>query len=87
MSTLSIYVSAGPCVACSRARDLGHVLAESYPDIEVRLIDIGSLAPGDVPDAVVAVPTYLLDGAVLSLGNPHEATLREKLAALALANG
>ena len=33
------------------------------------------------------IQTYLLDGIVISMGNPHESILREKLAAAAVAGG
>ena len=76
---LDIYV-APACTGSETARRLAVALrALALPDVEVRLIDLSE--PGVVrPPAVFAVPTYLLDGRVLSLGNPDEAWLLARLA-------
>ncbi len=79
-SVLEIYV--GPaCLASETARRLAAaVRALPWPGLEVRVVDLGQ--PGAVrPPAVFAVPTYLLDGQVISLGNPEEAWLLERLEA------
>jgi len=78
--TLEIYV-APDCLGCETARDLAARVRETgAPNLDVRLIDLGT--PGAVrPPAVFAVPTYLLDGRVLSLGNPEPSWLMERLAA------
>lgn len=67
---LDIYVTP-QCLGCDRARHLAHeVRTRSLPGVEIRLIDLSD--PATVrPDAVFAVPTYLLNGQVLSLGNPE----------------
>jgi len=73
-SVLEIYV--GPaCFASDTARRLAEaVRARARPGLDVRLVDLAE--PGAVrPPAVFAVPTYLLDGRVISLGNPEEAWL------------
>jgi len=70
-----------------RARQLGEALIDAYPEVNVELVDIGLLQPEELPDSVVAVPTYLLDGVVVSMGNPREATLREMLASAGVAGG
>jgi hypothetical protein len=36
-----------------------------------------------VPESVIAFPAYLLNGDLISLGNPNLGTLRERLAAIA----
>ncbi len=76
---LEIYV-APDCFGCETARNLASkVCAFSWPDLEVRLLD---LSEPDVirPPAVFAVPTYVLDGRVISLGNPEEDWLLDQLA-------
>ncbi len=81
-SVLEVYV--GPaCLASETARSLAEAMrARARPGLEVRLVDLGE--PGAVrPPAVFAVPTYLLDGRVISLGNPDEAWLLERLEASA----
>lgn len=80
---LAIYVLS-ECLGCAEARRLASDLGASGDcarlGIEVRLVDLA--APGAVrPPAVFAVPTYLLDGRVLSLGTPDPAWLRAQLAA------
>jgi hypothetical protein len=42
----------------------------------VRVVDL-SLTAGDRPDAVFAVPTYMLNGELLSLGNPEKDELMQ----------
>ncbi|MBW3633519.1 MAG: hypothetical protein KY456_10895 [Chloroflexi bacterium] len=76
---LEIYV-APDCFGCETARHLAStVRALSRPDLEVRLLD---LSEPDVirPSAVFAVPTYMLDGRVISLGNPEQDWLLDQLA-------
>jgi hypothetical protein len=79
---LDIFVTPG-CLRCDMALALADsIRARAIPAVEVRLIDLS--APGaERPDAVFAVPTYLLDGQVISLGNPEETWLIEQLAASA----
>lgn len=54
-------------------RDEAHLIARwiqrLFPDLTVNIIEIDDRHPP--PDAVVATPTYLLDGWVASLGNPR----------------
>jgi hypothetical protein len=42
----------------------------------VQVIDVEAV-PDEVPDAVFATPTYLLNQHVWSLGNPSEEMIRE----------
>ncbi|MGI8405435.1 MAG: hypothetical protein ACR2OE_11840 [Thermomicrobiales bacterium] len=67
---LDIYVLPG-CFGYDRARQLANdVLRCRLPGVEVSLIDLSN--PATVrPEPVFAVPTYLLNGQVLSLGNPE----------------
>ena len=75
---LDIYV--GPnCFG----RDTAHTIAKEMqsielPGVRIRVIDLGN--PANVrPASVFAVPTYLLNGKVLSLGNPEVEWLRDQL--------
>ena len=75
---LDIYV-APDCLGCETARHLaGMVRALGRSDLEVRLLD---LSESDVirPPAVFALPTYILDGRVISLGNPEQDWLFDQL--------
>ena len=83
MNKLDVYVASG-CSSCRRAREIAASLLGAYPGLLVQVVDADSAAEGSLPDAVVAVPAYVLDGTLISLGNPNPVTLREQLAALAL---
>ena len=76
---LDIYV-APDCFGCETARRLATtVQALGLPNLEVRLLD---LSEPDVirPPVVFAVPTYVLDGRVISLGNPEQDWLLDQVA-------
>ena len=75
---LEIYI-APDCFGCETARTLaGKVRALSRPDLEVRLLDLSK--PDIIRSAAVfAVPTYVLDGRVISLGNPEQDWLLDQL--------
>jgi hypothetical protein len=69
------------CLGCETAVHLAHQVGALNMDrVEVRIIDLS--VPGAVkPATVFAVPTYLLDGELLSLGNPDERWLLDQLEA------
>ncbi|MFQ5922197.1 MAG: hypothetical protein ACE5M4_05080 [Anaerolineales bacterium] len=71
---LDIYID-DCCETCDRARQIADQVRERMPQVEVNLIEL----TGEKPDSVFAVPTYLLDGATLYLGNPSEAELFQRL--------
>jgi hypothetical protein len=61
------------CQGCDEARAVAQAMRRRFPTLEVDLIKLdGRRVP---PDHVVATPTYLLDGAVISLGNPSRSAL------------
>ena len=68
MPTLDIYVTRR-CENCAEARRLAARLPQFAPETTVNLFDLD--APGAVrPPQEFATPTYMLDGRVISLGNP-----------------
>jgi hypothetical protein len=68
------------CFGCETAHRLAErVRAQALPHLDVRLVDL-SAAGAVRPATVFAVPTYLLDGRVLCLGNPEEEWLLAQLA-------
>jgi len=73
------------CETCRRAIDLAKGVDEAYPQLAVRIVDIRE--PEVDRDDVFAVPTFVLDGRVLSLGTPLESTLREKIEVLLTSRG
>ena len=86
MNRLSIYVTAG-CSSCRRAREIASSLEGVYPGVRVDVVETETLSEGSLPESVVAFPAYLLNGTLISLGNPKPATIREQLAALVLRSG
>jgi len=66
-------VVAPDCVGCSEARSIAEEVRGRFTSVEVHLVELGGDRP--IPKQVVATPTYLLDGAVVSLGNPRRDTL------------
>jgi hypothetical protein len=65
---LQIVVS-NDCPTCEESRIVALEMGERFPALQVDLIDLDGGHP--VPDGVVATPTYLLDGTVVSLDNPR----------------
>jgi hypothetical protein len=67
---LEIYV-ASHCVGCQEALRIAD-LARGIAGLDVAVINLDhATSTRPVPANVVAVPTYLLDGRVVSLGNPY----------------
>lgn len=64
------------CVNCGDALRLVRQVALTYPDLQVEIID---LERDQVPEPVFAVPTYLLDGRIISLGNPTREGLEHRI--------
>jgi len=52
--------------------------AARFPNVVVRVVDL-ELDRSPPPDPVVAMPTYLLNGRVISLGNPYPEELFARL--------
>lgn len=75
---LEVYVS-NECPNCGEAVRLAEEAALRYPNVLVCVIDLDQLNGGPPPDPVVAVPTYLLNGRVVSLGNPYPEELFARL--------
>jgi len=74
---LEVYVSR-QCLNCDEAVRLAEEAAARYPSVVVRVVDL-DLVGSPPPDPVVAVPTYLLNGRVVSLGNPYPEELFARL--------
>jgi hypothetical protein len=66
-------VVAPDCRGCDEARAVASEIQERFPDLRVNLVVLDGRRPP--PERVVATPTYLLDGTVVSLGNPRLADL------------
>ena len=77
MPKLDVYV-AEHCWSCDETRKIVDDLRVQFPNVAISLLDVD---PQEWPEQVFAVPTYLLDGRVLSLGNPTPEMLYDKLIA------
>lgn len=75
MTKLDVYV-AEACWTCQEARRLVAEVRPLVPDVQIELRD---LADERRPSSVFAVPTYVLDGQIVFLGNPTADQLVEKL--------
>jgi alkyl hydroperoxide reductase subunit AhpF len=76
-SILDIYIQQS-CPGCAQAQRLASLVQESLPELEVRIFDLTH--PNiKKPSSVFAVPTYILDGVTLSLGNPNFKDLVSKI--------
>lgn len=75
-TTLTIYVLEH-CRGCERARRTAEAIRRRLPDVRIEVIDLGDHRP--VPDGVVGVPAYVLNGRVVSHGNPRLESLLELL--------
>ena len=75
---LEIYVQDG-CFGCGRSFELAERAREAFPEMRVEIINFGS-ADGVYRSQVAATPTYILDGEIISLGNPSPSELEAMLA-------
>jgi len=75
MVKLQVYVSE-ECWTCAESRRIVAEIAPQFPEISVELLDMDS---SNRPEHVFAVPTYVLDGRVISLGNPYRDQLRQEI--------
>ena len=66
------------CFGCARARTLAATIASHYPALDVHVVDLSE--PGaQAPPGLVAVPSYVLNGRILFIGNPTQAALAAAL--------
>lgn len=82
--TLQVYVKHG-CETCDRARKIAQLVDEEFPKVSVEIVDVSESQPQR--HDVFAVPTYILEDNVLSLGNPQESELRQQITALLRVRG
>jgi hypothetical protein len=77
MVTLKVFVEED-CWSCSESRRLIAEMAPQFPQVAMEVVD---LSQQQWPPKIFAVPTYTLNGEVISLGNPYPTELRRKLQA------
>lgn len=76
MIKLQIFI-ADDCWACEESRRIATDTQARFEDVEVTLLD---LLGDEKPANVFAAPTYLLNGQIISLGNPRREDLWAQLA-------
>ena len=77
---LEVYVERG-CAICRRSERLAEGVRERFPDVSVRVVDV-AVEQGEHGQLVTATPTFVLNGSVLSLGNPSRAELEAAISRL-----
>ena len=75
MVKLQVYVKED-CWTCAESRRIVAEIAPQFPQISVELVDMET---PNRPQDVYAVPTYVLDGRIISLGNPYRDELRREI--------
>lgn len=75
MIVLEIYVRED-CWSCTESRRIVAEVAHEFPQIGIKLLDIDR---SNTPQGIFAVPTYVLDGRIISLGNPYRDDLRRAI--------
>ena len=77
ITTLRIYV-AQHCESCAEALHLAEEVGQKYEMVNVEVINL-DVEGGLNLDDVFSVPTYVLDGKIISLGNPSPVELDQLL--------
>jgi hypothetical protein len=72
---LKIFISQ-TCPGCHEAQRLAASISQDYPKLNVEIIDIDG-PEVEVPEAVFATPTFMLNNRIVSLGNPSLAELAQ----------
>ena len=81
MALIQVYIARW-CSSCAHSRHLVMEIIERYPQIDVELIDISTIAEENLPEMVFATPTWLWNGHLYCLGNPDPSKLWQRLAEL-----
>lgn len=70
---LRVYITP-ECFSCEEAVLIAAEMTQKFPQIITEIVNLQDPCASK-PDSVFAVPTYVLDGKVLSLGNPYREQL------------
>ena len=74
---LDIYIEPD-CLTCDYAYEVAEHVRSELPEVNVTMIDLSD-PETSAPPSVFAVPTYVLNGERLSLGNPDKEELIQDL--------
>jgi hypothetical protein len=75
MVKLQVYINDN-CWSCDESRRIVAEIAPQFPEVVVEFLDLSS---EEYPENVFAVPTFVLNGRVISLGNPYRDDLRQRI--------
>lgn len=75
---LRVYITS-QCFSCEEAVLIAAEITQKFPQIITEIVNLEDPCASK-PEMVFAVPTYLLDGKLLSLGNPYREHLFAKIA-------
>ena len=75
--TLRVYITEH-CPVCRASLRLVEKVRRKFSKIDVEVINLDAERAENI-DGVFSVPTYVLDGRTLSLGNPDASVLHRKL--------
>ena len=75
MARLQVYI-AEHCWTCRETTLIVAEVAAAYPDVTCQVLDLATV---EQPENVFAVPTYVLNGRVIFMGNPTPEQLSRRL--------
>lgn len=75
MHTLTVYI-ADDCWSCAETQRILDDVTPQFPELQLQVVNTEN---GPLPDGVFAVPTYVLNGKIISLGNPTREALQKRL--------
>jgi hypothetical protein len=70
---LSLYITSD-CFSCQESVSIISEVAKRFPELITEVVNLEN-AGAVKPDEVFAVPTYLMDGKMLFMGNPYLETM------------
>jgi len=76
--TLTVYI-ADDCWSCAETRRILDDIMPQFPDLQLNLVNTQR---EPLPENVFAVPTYLFDEKIISMGNPTREALQQRLTSL-----
>lgn len=66
------------CETCAEARRIAEKTRQSYENVQIEIMELDGENAAN-PDDVFSVPTWVLNGKIISLGNPSFNELFAKL--------
>ena len=76
-SRLELFIT-NDCPSCVNALYVADKAAAQFPELKVSITNL-DMPNAVVPDTIFAVPTFCLDGRIVSLGTPNWRALKQKI--------